>query len=53
MISLKKLFTPVKSVDSDEAKKFMTEHTEGSYTLLDVRQAKILKPMRWISGRKS
>ena len=38
MISLKKLFTPVKSVDSDEAKKFMTEHEEGSYTLLDVRQ---------------
>jgi rhodanese-related sulfurtransferase/rubrerythrin len=38
MISLKKLFTPVKSVDSDEAKKFMTEHKEGAYTLLDVRQ---------------
>jgi len=38
MISLKKLFTPVKSLDGDEAKKFMTEHTEGSYTLLDVRQ---------------
>jgi rhodanese-related sulfurtransferase/rubrerythrin len=38
MISLKKLFTPVKSIDSDEAKTFMTEHKEGSYTLLDVRQ---------------
>jgi rhodanese-related sulfurtransferase/rubrerythrin len=38
MISLKKLFTPVKSIDSDEAKKFMAEHKEGAYTLLDVRQ---------------
>jgi rhodanese-related sulfurtransferase/rubrerythrin len=38
MISLKKLFTPVKSIDSDEAKKFMAEHEEGSYILLDVRQ---------------
>ena len=38
MISLKKLFTPVKSIDSDEAKTFMTDHKEGSYTLLDVRQ---------------
>jgi rhodanese-related sulfurtransferase len=38
MISLKKLFTPVKSIDSDTAKKFMAEHEEGIYTLLDVRQ---------------
>ena len=38
MISLKKLFTPVKSIDAEEAKKFMTEHKEGAYTLLDVRQ---------------
>lgn len=38
MISLKKLFTPVKSLNVDEAKKFIAEHTEGAYTLLDVRQ---------------
>ena len=38
MISLKKLFTPVKSIGSDEAKSYMAEHEEGSYTLLDVRQ---------------
>ena len=38
MISLKKLFTPVKSVSSDEANSFMAEHAEGTYTLLDVRQ---------------
>lgn len=38
MISLKKLFTPVKSIDAEEAKKFMAEHKEGAYTLLDVRQ---------------
>ena len=38
MISLKKLFTPVKSINSEEAKRFMAEHEEGAYTLLDVRQ---------------
>ena len=38
MISLKKLFTPVKSVNSEEAKSFISEHAEGTYTLLDVRQ---------------
>jgi 3-mercaptopyruvate sulfurtransferase SseA len=38
MVSLKKLFTPVKSMNNQAAKKFMAEHPEGSYTLLDVRQ---------------
>jgi rhodanese-related sulfurtransferase/rubrerythrin len=38
MISLKKLFTPVKSMNSEEAKRFMAEREEGAYTLLDVRQ---------------
>ncbi len=38
MISLKKLFTPVKSINVEEAKKFIAEHPEGAYTLLDVRQ---------------
>jgi rhodanese-related sulfurtransferase/rubrerythrin len=38
MISLKKLFTPVKSIDAEEAKELMAEHKEGAYTLLDVRQ---------------
>jgi len=38
MISLKKLFTPVKSMNSEEAKRFIAEHEEGAYTLLDVRQ---------------
>jgi rhodanese-related sulfurtransferase/rubrerythrin len=38
MISLKKLFTPVKSMNVDEAKKFIAERPEGDYTLLDVRQ---------------
>jgi len=38
MISLKKLFTPAKSINVDEAKKFITRHPEGAYTLLDVRQ---------------
>jgi rhodanese-related sulfurtransferase/rubrerythrin len=38
MISLKKLFTPVKSISADEAKTFIAGQGEGAYTLLDVRQ---------------
>ena len=38
MVSLKKLFTPVKSIKNETARKFIAEHKEGSYTLLDVRQ---------------
>ena len=38
MIQLKKLFTPVGSLDADEVKAYMAEHREGDYTLLDVRQ---------------
>jgi 3-mercaptopyruvate sulfurtransferase SseA len=38
MVSLKKLFTPVKSINNEAAKKFMAEQPEGAYTLLDVRQ---------------
>jgi len=38
MIELKKLFTPVDAMDSDEARKYMMKHQEGTYTLLDVRQ---------------
>jgi sulfur-carrier protein adenylyltransferase/sulfurtransferase len=38
MMQLKKLFTPVGSMDADEAKAYMAGHREGEYTLLDVRQ---------------
>ena len=38
MISLKKLFTPVKSIDTQAAKNYMAGKPEGAYTLLDVRQ---------------
>ncbi|MBN1105145.1 MAG: rhodanese-like domain-containing protein [Deltaproteobacteria bacterium] len=34
----KQFFTPVKSLDAEEAKAFMEAHKEGTYTLLDVRQ---------------
>ena len=34
----KQFLTPVQSMDSREARSYMTEHKEGSYTLLDVRQ---------------
>lgn len=36
--SLRKFFTPAESLDADEAKTFLAEHEEGSFTLLDVRQ---------------
>ncbi len=38
MIELAKLFTPVSSMDADEAKDYMARRREGEYTLLDVRQ---------------
>jgi rhodanese-related sulfurtransferase/rubrerythrin len=34
----KKLFAPVENLDADEAKAYMDEHEEGTFTLLDVRQ---------------
>jgi rhodanese-related sulfurtransferase/rubrerythrin len=38
MMQLKKLFTPVGSLDAEAAKAFMARRREGEYTLLDVRQ---------------
>jgi rhodanese-related sulfurtransferase len=32
------LFTHVKTLDADEAREWIEERTEGSYTLLDVRE---------------
>lgn len=34
----RQLLTPVRSMDTDEAKAYMAEHKEGTFTLLDVRQ---------------
>jgi sulfur-carrier protein adenylyltransferase/sulfurtransferase len=34
----KQLFTPVKALEPDEVKSFISGHPEGSYLLLDVRQ---------------
>ncbi len=31
-------FTHVKTIDADEARKWLEERAEGSYTLLDVRE---------------
>jgi rhodanese-related sulfurtransferase/rubrerythrin len=38
MIELRKLFTPVSSMDAEEAKAYMAKHKEDEYTVLDVRQ---------------
>ena len=37
---LKQLFEPVKGMGPDEAREFIREHEEGTFTLLDVRQPK-------------
>jgi rhodanese-related sulfurtransferase len=37
-MKIKSLFKPVRNITADEAKAFLQEHREGSYTLLDVRQ---------------
>lgn len=34
----KQFLTPVASMDTDDAKAYMAEHEEGTFTLLDVRQ---------------
>ena len=36
--TLKKLFTPVESIDADQLRTYLAEHKEGTFTLLDVRQ---------------
>lgn len=35
---MKRLFTPAESMDADQARSYMSEHKEGTFTLLDVRQ---------------
>ena len=34
----KQLVTPVNSMESEEAKAYISDHAEGTYTILDVRQ---------------
>ncbi len=36
----KQFFTPVKSFDTDQARKYMEDKSSGEYTILDVRQPK-------------
>ncbi|MGD8230104.1 MAG: rhodanese-like domain-containing protein [Desulfobacteraceae bacterium] len=38
MIQLKRLFKPVKNMDSEKAKAFIENNEEGTFTILDVRQ---------------
>ncbi len=35
---LKKMIVPAESIDAEEARKYINEHKEGTFTLLDVRQ---------------
>ncbi len=37
-MGLKELFTPVESIDPENAQEFIKKHKEGTFTLLDVRQ---------------
>jgi len=36
----RQLITPVKNMDTEEAKNYIEMHKEGTFTLLDVRQPK-------------
>ena len=36
----KQFFTPVKSLDTDQARKYMEDKSFGEFTILDVRQPK-------------
>jgi sulfur-carrier protein adenylyltransferase/sulfurtransferase len=38
MMQLKKLFSPVNSMDAGEAKQYLAQHRQDEYTILDVRQ---------------
>lgn len=50
-MKIKSLFSPVHNMTADEARSFMENHQEGSYTLLDVRQEREYKKAR-IPGAK-
>ncbi|MFC1883971.1 rhodanese-like domain-containing protein [Thermodesulfobacteriota bacterium] len=50
-MKLKKFFAPVNDIGPDEARAFISNHREGSYTLLDVRQPKEYEKSR-IPGAK-
>jgi rhodanese-related sulfurtransferase len=47
----KQFLTPVKSINADEARAFISDNEEGSYTLLDVRQPSEYEEER-ITGAK-
>jgi sulfur-carrier protein adenylyltransferase/sulfurtransferase len=34
----KRLFSPIQSLEADEVKRYMAQHREGTYSLIDVRQ---------------
>ena len=38
VVKFSDLFTHVKTIDADEARKWLEERPDGSYTLLDVRE---------------
>jgi rhodanese-related sulfurtransferase len=47
----KQFMEPVESMDTDEAKEYMANHKEGTFTLLDVRQPREYEKNR-IPGAK-
>jgi rhodanese-related sulfurtransferase len=38
LMKWKQLLTPAKNLETEEAKAYIAEHQEGTFTLLDVRQ---------------
>ncbi len=51
MIRWRQFLTPAKSMSSEELREYISQHTEGTYTLLDVRQLSEYEALR-IPGAK-
>jgi rhodanese-related sulfurtransferase len=51
MMRWKQFMEPVESMDTDEAKEYLANHKEGTFTLLDVRQPREYEKNR-IPGAK-
>jgi rhodanese-related sulfurtransferase len=51
MMKWKQFFTPVKSMETEEAQDYIAGHKEGTYTLLDVRQPEEYEKARIPGGK--
>jgi rhodanese-related sulfurtransferase len=47
----KDFFSPMQHIETDELKKYIADHREGTYTLLDVRQPSEYEEARIAGGK--